>query len=56
MILFETNREQKTKELEDVLAYIQEAKEIPMTKAIKYEKGIEYFRGIDFHLIVLQNS
>ena len=53
MILFETSRDQKTKELEDVLNYILESKEIPMTKAIKYEKGIEYFRGIDFHLIVL---
>jgi hypothetical protein len=56
IVLFENSREQKVKELEDVLTYILEVKEIEMTKAIKYDKGIEYFRGIDFHLIVLQNA
>ena len=56
LILFEDSRDQKIKELEDVLTYILEVKEIEITKAIKYEKGVEYFRGVDFHLIVLQNS
>ena len=56
ILLFEGSREQKMKELEDVLTFIQETKQIEMTKAIKYDKGVEYFRGVDFHLLVLQNE
>ena len=56
ILLFEGCREQKTKELEDVLRYLIEAKEMEMTKAIKYDKAIEYFRGVDFHLLVLSNK